>query len=244
MRYGILGDIHANLSALITVLDRMDAEGVEQFLSVGDVVGYGAAPEECIGLLRERETVVVKGNHDAACSGELDLRCFNPQARAAAEWTRDRLSRADRRWLKGLPMVASLEHCTVVHGTLDRPEHYDYVQRPEDADGSLEQMTQPVCFAGHTHVPVTLLRTVDDPRRTAYTREPDLDLNEVCHALVNVGSVGQPRDEDDRAAYVVFDTAESQVRLRRVPYDIAREARRIRAAGLPPILADRLFLGV
>ena len=115
MKYGILGDIHANLSALTTVLDRMDTEGVDLIVSVGDVVGYGAAPRECIAILREREVRVVKGNHDAACVRELDDRYFNNYAREAIRWTQGAIDRGEQEWLAALPMTLDLEHCQVSH---------------------------------------------------------------------------------------------------------------------------------
>lgn len=244
MKYGILGDIHGNLSALRAVLAALEAEHVDRFLSVGDVVGYGAAPRDCIALLREIDAVVVKGNHDAACVGEIDIAYFNNYARAAVRWTQSALTPTDRKWLTALPLVANLEHASVAHGTYHRPELFDYVQSTTDADPSLDAMQLPVCFVGHTHYPVTLLRLRDDPHRTAYTEDTELDLSESHRALINVGSVGQPRDEDPRAAYAVFDSERERVWIKRVGYDIECEAERIRSAGLPSALAERLFLGV
>lgn len=244
MKYGVLGDIHSNLSALESVLAALDREGVDLTLSVGDIVGYGAAPSECVSLLRERNVRAVMGNHDAACLQLLDTRYFNNYARAAVEWTRARLRDEDRQWLLSAPLVTHFEHCSLAHGTLFRPELFDYIQNPTDADPSLDVMPLPVCFVGHTHVPVTLLRLHDDPTRTAYTIESEVDVDEAARALVNVGSVGQPRDEDPRAAYAIFDSERGRVWIKRVEYDIHAEAQRIHAAGLPGMLADRLFLGV
>ena len=244
MRYGILGDIHGNLSALEAVLERFRLEGVDQILSVGDIVGYGGAPRECIQLVREIGAAVALGNHDAACIHRLDLVYFNNYAKAAVHWTQTVLETEDCDWLASLPLTLHMEHCSVAHGTLYRPELFDYIQSPTDADPSLDVMTLPVCFVGHTHVPVTLLRLRDDPTRTAYTAEPEVDLDEACRSLVNVGSVGQPRDEDPRAAYAIYDSDAAKVWIRRVDYDIDREAARIRAAGLPDVLADRLYLGI
>jgi len=244
MKYGVLGDIHGNLSALDRVLERFEEEGVEQVISVGDVVGYGAAPRECIERVREADAVVVLGNHDAASIDRLDLVYFNNYARAAVEWTQTVLTDPDRAWIRSLPLTAHLEHCSVGHGTLHRPELFDYIQSPTDADPSLDIMPLPVCFVGHTHVPVTLLRLHEDPTRTAYTVENVVDIDEASRALVNVGSVGQPRDEDPRAAYAIYDSDAGKVWIKRVEYDIDREAERIRAAGLPGVLADRLYLGV
>jgi diadenosine tetraphosphatase ApaH/serine/threonine PP2A family protein phosphatase len=186
----------------------------------------------------------VLGNHDAACLQLLDTRYFNNYARAAVEWTRSNLTESDREWMLRAPLVQHFEHCSLSHGTLFRPELFDYIQSPTDADPSLDVMPLPVCFVGHTHVPVTLLRLHRDPARTAYTQEAEIDTDEVSRALVNVGSVGQPRDEDPRAAYAIFDSERARVWIRRVEYDIRVEAQRIHAAGLPAMLADRLFLGV
>jgi diadenosine tetraphosphatase ApaH/serine/threonine PP2A family protein phosphatase len=244
MRYGILGDIHGNLSALETVLARLSSERVDRLISVGDIVGYGAAPRECLALVRESGAAVVMGNHDAACIDRLDMLYFNPYAREAVLWTQRILTKDDRAWIEALPLALHLEHCSVAHGTLYRPELFDYIQSPSDADPSLDIMLLPVCFVGHSHVPVTLLRTKDDPTRTAYTTDAEVDVEEAHRALVNVGSIGQPRDEDSRAAYAVYDADAGKVWIRRVEYDIEREARRIQQAGLPQMLADRLYLGV
>ncbi len=244
MKYGILGDIHSNLSALDAALACFVREHVDVVISVGDVVGYGASPAECIERLRSIDAVVVKGNHDAACVGELDVRYFNNYARDAVRWTQGVLQERDRTWLSALPFTRELEHCCVGHGTYYKPELFDYIQNTTDADPSLDAMFLPVCFVGHTHVPVTLLRLKDDPLRTAYTVDAEIDLSEAARALINVGSVGQPRDEDPRAAYAIFDSTLERAWIKRVEYDIEREAHRIRSAGLPKVLADRLFLGV
>jgi predicted phosphodiesterase len=244
MKYGILGDIHSNLSALQAVLARFEREGVERVISVGDVVGYGAAPRECIELVRSVDAIVVKGNHDAACVDEIDIRYFNNYARDAVRWTQGVLDDDERSWLSSLPYTADLADCCVGHGTYYRPELFDYIQSTTDADPSLDAMTVPLCFVGHSHVPVTLMRLKDDPLRTAYTVDTEIDLSESLRVLINVGSVGQPRDEEPRAAYAVYDSDAMRVWIRRTEYDIEREAQRIRAAGLPSVLADRLFLGV
>ena len=244
MRYGVLGDIHSNLTALTAVLDSLSRERVDRLLSVGDVVGYGAAPHDCIALLREADAVVVMGNHDAACIDRLDTRYFNAYAKEAVHWTKSVLTQDERSWLDALPLTQHLEHCSVAHGTLYRPELFDYIQSPQDADPSLDIMPLPVCFVGHTHVPVTLMRLRDDPHRTAYTTDCVIDTDDAHRALVNVGSVGQPRDEDPRTGYAIYDSETGRVEIHRLEYDIEREAARIRSVGLPEMLADRLFLGV
>jgi len=232
------------LAALEAALEAISDADVDALLSVGDIVGYGASPREVMRLVREHVTAAVKGNHDAAVVGEVDTRWFNPFARTAVEWTREQLTREELEWLRDLPLTVHLEDCTVAHGTPEHPERFDYVQCTEDADPSLDRLGDSICFVGHTHVPVTVLRPTDDPGRTSYTIEDDLDLSEINRALINVGSVGQPRDEDPRAAWGLFDSEARRFVLHRVEYEIAREAHRIRKAGLPGVLADRLFLGV
>jgi diadenosine tetraphosphatase ApaH/serine/threonine PP2A family protein phosphatase len=244
MRYAVLGDIHSNLTALEAVLDAILRSGVDQILSVGDVVGYGAAPSQCIELLREHEAVVVMGNHDAAVVGELDSIFFNHHARAAVDWTRATLRGDEMAWLTCLPHTWEDEDVSLAHGSYDRPEVFTYVQTPTDADPSLELLERPVCFIGHTHVPVTMLRLADDPLRTGYTLDAEVDLGDSIVALVNAGSVGQPRDDDPRTGYVLYDSETRIVSFRRVEYDIETEVHRIRSAGLPAVLAERLYLGV
>lgn len=244
MKYGILGDIHGNLSALEATVDLLKGQGVDLFISMGDVVGYGAAPSDCIAYLAEIEALVVKGNHDAAAAGEIDLMYFNQYAREAVRWTQTVLSEQELEWLSQLPYFIDLDDCSAAHGTYWKPELFDYIQSTSDADPSLDAMKRPLCFVGHTHVPVTLLRLKEDPHRTAYTTDDFVDLRDIHKALVNVGSVGQPRDDDPRAACAIFDADADTVAIKRVEYDIDREAARIRSAGLPAVLADRLYMGV
>ena len=244
MRYGILGDIHANLSALSVALGVLDSAGVDQIVSVGDVVGYGAAPAECIALLRERRVQVVQGNHDAACAGRLDDEYFNRYAREAVRWTQGQLSQDDLAWLGQLPLSLELEHCHVAHGTLAGPEHFDYLLGVENARPSIQAMRKPVCFVGHSHLPITVIEPREAVGRLGYSPDSEVDLSETRRAIVNVGSVGQPRDEDPRLAVALYDTEEAFVRIERHPYDITTEAERIVSAGLPKILGDRLWLGI
>ena len=244
MRYAILGDIHSNLSALTRVLEDISTQSVDCLVSVGDVVGYGGSPSECIELLRSHKAVVVKGNHDAACVGELNEATFNRYAREAVHWTRNVLPKADLDWLRSLPLQVTLEHCQVAHGSLNEPEAFEYIRTTRDADPSLELMTSPVAFVGHTHMPIALMRLLEPAGATAYAPQLDVDLRESDRCLVNVGSVGQPRDEDHRTGWVLFDSEAQSVRMTRLEYDIEAAAKQIRGANLPRMLADRLYLGV
>ncbi|MFT4647090.1 MAG: diadenosine tetraphosphatase ApaH/serine/threonine PP2A family protein phosphatase [Glaciecola sp.] len=244
MRYAILGDIHANLLALEAVLDMAKQRGVDQILSVGDVVGYGAGPREVLDVLRDENIPAVMGNHDAAIAGLLDTTFFNPMAKEAVQWTQGQLTDGDLDWLHELPMLLHCEGCDVAHGSYAEPELYKYIQSTEDADPSLDLQPQKACFVGHTHVPVTILRMADNPERSFYTMDTQIDLTNADKALINVGSVGQPRDEDPRAALGIYDSQTNAYELLRVEYNIKLEAQRILSAGLPKMLADRISLGI
>jgi len=245
MKIGILGDIHANIEALDAVLAFFVRESVERVVSVGDLVGYGADPSAVIARVRSVGAEIVLGNHDAAAIGELvDLAYFNAFARTAALWTRKVLSDEERGFLRSLPLTIDRGTYTVVHGSLDRPSEFNYIQTTRDAEASLASLKTRVCFVGHSHVPVGFLSTTKEPSRVEYTFDPEIDLGGFDRALVNVGSVGQPRDEDPRAVAAIYDEGARRVTLRRIPYDVDRAAGKILAAGLPRVLAERLRFGV
>ncbi|MAE28979.1 MAG: metallophosphoesterase family protein [Planctomycetota bacterium] len=243
MKYGILGDIHANLCALEAVLAGLADAEVEVLLAVGDVVGYGAAPAACLDLLRQYEVAVVLGNHEQAVIEGAAAWGFNHAALAAVSWTRDQLSRTDRAWLAQLPLLRIFDHALLAHASPAAEDGFPYVLNAADADGALDGLSRPVCFVGHTHVPATFMRTVQDPVRTAISHDSFIDLSDTELALVNVGSVGQPRDGDPRAAYAVYDSDRRTLRIERAVYDVEREAARITGACLPASLAERLFVG-
>ena len=238
VRYGILGDIHSNLAALDAVVERLAQAGAERYLCVGDIVGYGADAEACVARVRELDPLVVGGNHDWAVAGRLSLDFFNAPARAAILWTRKALSRADTAWLGSLELSCVLDGITLVHSTVHDPAVFDYLQTPYDAYLSFRALTTPIAFVGHSHIPITFF---DGPTIT-YSIDSRIETaNE--RTISNVGSVGQPRDEDPRASCGVLDTAAGVLEVLRVPYDVEATAARIRQAGLPPLLAERLRLG-
>lgn len=244
MRYGILGDIHSNLGALEAVLGEMSKEGIDRYISVGDLVGYGAEPTEVIDRVLELKPIVVCGNHDLAAIQRLDLQYFNQYAREAILWTRKTLTKKHAQFISELKLVESEGPVTVVHGALYHPEEFDYIQTTIDARNTIELMQTRLCFVGHSHIPVAFLQKKEDPEKIAYTFDYDIDIKGWDKVLVNVGSIGQPRDENPKAAYAVYDTELDKVWIRRVSYDIEREAQKILKVGLPRVLADRLKLGV
>ncbi|HEY0789693.1 MAG TPA: metallophosphoesterase family protein [Chthoniobacterales bacterium] len=240
MRFAIFGDIHANLEAFLTVLADAREQLCDRFICLGDVVGYNANPKECLELVRELNcSVVVRGNHDEYVSSSTPLAQFNPLAQAAIQWTREQLSPEAKRWLQALPLVQASDAITLVHATLDDPGGWGYVLNQLDAAASFTEQTTPLCFFGHTHLPRLY---VHDHAVAGYTWQ-EVRLEPAKQYFINVGSVGQPRDGDPRAAYAVYDRDQRSVQLRRLPYDFAATQAKILAAGLPSKLAERLAVG-
>ncbi|MEW6355568.1 MAG: metallophosphoesterase family protein [Planctomycetota bacterium] len=239
MKYAILGDIHGNLDALDVVLDCIEKEKVDEIACVGDIVGYAAEPSACVQRIRDLDCHVVAGNHDYAVLGKTDVSCFNPDALRSVLWTKEHLSKGDLDWLDSLPLTVEHEDFTLAHGTLHSPEYFDYIQTIYDAQLSFEKLDNRVCFLGHSHVPVTFF----DVNPIIYTLDNHIKLMPGQKALVNVGSVGQPRDQNPLAAYAIYDAGAEVVRIFRVEYDIDKAAEKIRKAGLPDFNAERLYVG-
>ena len=239
MKFAILGDIHANLDALEAVLADADARGATHHVCIGDVVGYNANPHECVARIQGLECPVVKGNHDEEASADTEIVGLNPLAQAALLWTRENLDDDDKRWLRELRLVRQVRDFTVVHATLDTPGSWAYVLNKFDAMASFSYQFTQVCFFGHTHVPRVYVKGLSVTMETAEQTviEPGRKY------FINVGSVGQPRDGDWRAAYVLYDMEAGEATLHRVEYDIASAQRKILDAGLPPQLAERLSIG-
>jgi predicted phosphodiesterase len=239
LRYAILSDIHANIDALETVLESIQDEGVDRYLCLGDIVGYGAKPAECLERVQSLECITVAGNHDFAALGKIEIDYFNVYAKEATLWTRENLTEEGREYLLGLPLVEHLDGFTIVHGTLYSPELFDYVQTSYDAYLSMSQMKGDVCFVGHSHIPVTFIQK----RFITYSFAGEITVEPGEKLLVNVGSVGQPRDNNPKAAYAIFDTEARKIWIRRIAYDVDAAAARIREAELPEILGERLKVG-
>ncbi|MDO8585729.1 MAG: metallophosphoesterase family protein [Armatimonadota bacterium] len=246
MRCGIISDIHGNLEALEAAIDRLGQ--VDAYICPGDIVGYGANPNECCDLVRRLAQVAVIGNHDAAVLGVLDISWFNLNARAAVAWTSDILSEENRSYLTRLQPTWSSEERIVVHGSLDGPLEFPYIDSPWAAMPSFDAMSEEltVCFIGHTHLAecYTQRRGVLGVDGISMTSGGKIELREGFRYVINCGSVGQPRDGNPAAACGVFDTDARTVEIVRVDYDIPATQRKIKDAGLPEALADRLSLGV
>lgn len=239
MKYGIIADVHGNMHALEVVLDCLKREEVEATICLGDIVGYAAFPGECLNKMRELQIPCIAGNHDYAAVEKTSIEYFNPDARNSMLWTREHLRDEDKDFLEALPLTMEFDDFAVSHGTLHSPEMFDYIQTVYDAHLSFQVLEKQLCFLGHSHVPITFFD--EDP--ISYFMEPEIPLSESEKLLVNVGSVGQPRDQDPRAAYAVYDTDVQMIWIKRAPYDIDAAAEKILEAGLPKMNADRLAVG-
>lgn len=239
MRFAVFSDIHANLEALEAVLADARVNDCTRYVCLGDVVGYNADPVECLKIVRELGCPTVKGNHDEQASFSGSSLEFNEWAEQAIVWTRGQLDKNDRKWLRDLPLQQRVNDFTIVHASLDAPEDWNYVFTTDEAIASFRHQHTPICFFGHTHVPGVF--TFDGGVKQNHPGT--IHTNEGKRYFINAGSVGQPRDGDWRAAYCIFYADENIIEQRRVPYDIDRARKKIIAAGLPRLLADRLQFG-
>lgn len=244
MKYGIFGDIHGNLEALEAVLADMESQGVTHPMCIGDLVGYGANPAECLEVVRALACPVVRGNHDDWVTQMKNPASFSEDARKALDYTRKKLSPSQLNYLRRLPYVKVEESMTLVHATLDGPENWGYVSTRLEAETSFLYQKTSLCFLGHTHRPAVFIK--DHEVRPIEFRRVDVHperLKVSRKFLFNVGSIGQPRDGDWRSAYAIYDPKSEIVELRRLNYDIDRAAQKVLKAGLPESLAKRLFKG-
>lgn len=212
MKYAIIADIHAHLSALQVVLRDSEQQGCTHAACLGDIVGYFNKPKECVDIIRGMNIPCVQGNHDLYCSTDDPLDGFNPQAAEAVQWTREQLTEDDRRWLRNLPLVQFVDGFTIVHSDLSVPARWGYVFDKLMAATSFVHQTTPVCFFGHTHVPVAFIR--DSVVRGGTFSKFKIESGK--QYFINAGSVGQPRDNNPRAGYVTYDLDTQVVELRRL----------------------------
>lgn len=240
MRYAIISDIHANYHALEAVLRDLESEEIHYYFCLGDIVGYGAFPNECVSLVRDLGFTTVAGNHDYAAIGKIGIENFNGLAKTATLWTREKLTPPSLEFLNSIPLILNFDRVSVVHGSLYSPELFDYVQTSYEAHLSLAKTKGRICFIGHSHIPVAFIQ---NPYIT-YTMDREISVPDDGKALINVGSVGQPRDQDPRSAYAIYDDEQEKVTIRRIQYDIEAAIEAIRKQRLPAALGERLRYGL
>jgi diadenosine tetraphosphatase ApaH/serine/threonine PP2A family protein phosphatase len=243
-RYLVIADVHANLEALEAVLD--DAPDFDAAICLGDTVGYGANPNECVERVRELPNLTcLAGNHDLAALGRVDLDMFNDYARAAAVWTSRNLADDTRAFLDALPPALNQTSWYLAHAS-PRDPVWEYMEYDVQGPPNFERFEQSMCFVGHTHVPRVFLEDPDTRRADVAIPRPGsvMQTGGPARAIVNPGGVGQPRDHDPRAAYGLLDAGSGEFAFRRVSYPVAEAQKKIESAGLPEPLAYRLAIGV
>ena len=242
MKWALLSDVHGNLEAFQAVIEDLRKEKAERVAFLGDVVGYGADPNDCLTLLEGLTDWVVAGNHDYGSVGLTDIDVFNPSARSAILWTRDHLLPESRNYLRRLPLRRQIGETTFVHAAPKNPEEWNYILTFPEAEEAFRFLTGGLAFMGHSHRPSILAKDKDSEVQIVPHQEAV--LNPGIRYLINVGSVGQPRDGHPQAAYGLYDEEEKKYRLKRVGYDVAAAQEKIIKAGLPRFLAQRLSRGI
>ncbi|HLW47601.1 MAG TPA: metallophosphoesterase family protein [bacterium] len=244
MRYAVFSDVHANLEALDAVLADAALRSPDAYVCLGDIVGYGPDPNECVARVQRLGAAAIAGNHDRGVVGLFDMSAFSPLARAAIEWTAGELTDEHRAFLAALPERLESPTFLGVHGSPRDPVE-EYILTLPQALAIFAESPFRVCLVGHTHIPGLFVRDGDGHIRAQdFTPESPVELVATSRYIVNGGSVGQPRDGDPRAAYLIYDDGGRSVTLHRVAYAVAATQAKMRARGLPPLLSSRLAAGM
>jgi diadenosine tetraphosphatase ApaH/serine/threonine PP2A family protein phosphatase len=246
MRVGIFSDVHANLEALQAVLSAYQKAEIDRYICLGDIVGYGANPNECCQLVRDLTDLVVLGNHDAACSGRMSTEWFNSAARAAVEEHQHMLDAAHRKWLAQLPYRIEFGDMLLCHGSPYQSEQFPYIVDETDVEAILHHLSvcQPLIFVGHTHQGTAFVCRQQPAQRIWQDTRQRIHISPDHTYFFNVGSVGQPRDGDWRPSYAILDTEARTFELQRTEYDVDTASEKIARLGFPLTLSERLFLGL
>jgi len=241
MRYALISDIHGNLEALEAVIAELSRQRIDEYLCIGDVVGYGADPSRCIDIVRSlKPGALIAGNHEWGVAGFLGLDYFSEYARAAVVWTKKILNPSEIEYLKSFKLVYEGDGFVLVHGGLAQPGKFPYIMDSDDALQAMRLMKKPLLFVGHTHAAEIYY---SDQENASETIEPHVLIENGKFYVVNIGSVGQPRDRDPRASFALYDSDKRTVEIRRVAYDVEKAKAKILKTGLPETLALRLSEG-
>jgi diadenosine tetraphosphatase ApaH/serine/threonine PP2A family protein phosphatase len=245
MRLGIFSDVHANLEALQAVLNAYKQAQIDRYICLGDIVGYGADPNECCHLVRDLTDLVVLGNHDAACAGRMSTEWFNPAARAAVEGHQQMLEAAHLHWLAQLPYCIEFDDLLLCHGSPYQAEEFPYILDETDVETMMQYLSRRhrLILVGHTHQGTAFVVRQQQALQIWQDTSQKIQISPEHWYVFNVGSVGQPRDGDWRPSYAILDTATGTFELRRTEYDVDLASDKIARLGFPQMLSQRLFLG-
>lgn len=238
MKIAIISDIHSNLEALTRVLSEIKV--VDKVFCLGDIVGYGANPEECVEMIRERVDLCIAGNHDYGVIGKTDIQCFNSAARQAIIWTRNHISESAKKYLGNLTLTESYDNMSFTHGVFSFPESWNYIFSLKDAVKEFHYMDNNIGFVGHSHIPGVFFEKNGE---YGTLKDSEFTFEDRVRYIVNCGSIGQPRDGDPRASFCILDTDDEKIIMHRVAYDVERARKKIIEAGLPENLGDRIIYG-
>lgn len=241
MKAAIISDIHSNLEALQAVIKDIKKRRIKRILCLGDLVGYGANPNECIAICLSEAKIIVAGNHDWAAVKKTDASVFNPVAAEAIQWTQKRLTKGNSGKLQRLKLTDSIDDILLVHASPDKPEQWEYLFSLDEAKRQFKFFKTQVCFVGHTHIPSAVFQ--DANGYTDFVNDNLFPLIEGRRYIINAGSIGQPRDLDPRASYAIYDGNCRAVEIIRLDYNIPLAQQKIIDVGLPEVLADRLLAG-
>jgi diadenosine tetraphosphatase ApaH/serine/threonine PP2A family protein phosphatase len=241
MKTAFISDVHGNIEAFTAVCESIKNAHVDRVIFLGDIVGYGANPNECIEQLQTFTQFAVAGNHDWAAAGKQTTDSFNIEAGDAIGWTCAQLTTENKLFLMSLPLILEMDELLCVHATPYIPDMWRYVFNPLDAEFVFDTCTQRVCCIAHTHRPAIFVKF--ENKMVVSELPAGVSLHSSCRYIINCGSVGQPRDGDPRACYGIYDTSSNRYDLVRVQYDVAAAQKKIRSAGLPDFFSHRIFIG-
>ncbi|MBD3288408.1 metallophosphoesterase [candidate division KSB1 bacterium] len=241
LRYAIISDIHSNLEALTAVCNDIEQQDVDEILCLGDIVGYGPDPNECIDMVKSICSVIITGNHDYACLERSEIEYFNVFASQSIFWTVEVLSDSALLFLSQLPFQENVENFKLVHASPDSPSIWNYILTLDQAIYNFSYFDEQMCFIGHTHKPVIYAETAEKDYHLE--RKKNIEIEEDKRYLINVGSVGQPRDSNTAASYAILDTDRMEYALMRVVYDFHKTQKKMVDSNLPNFLIERLASG-
>jgi len=239
MRYGIFSDVHSNIEAFTIAIDYYKKEKIDAFIFLGDIIGYGANPKEAISLLRMLNPICIAGNHDWGVIDKLPTDCFNEYAREAIIWTKTQITQ-ESEYLRKFPLTYQDKNFLCCHGSLNNPENFNYIWGINDARENFELLKTMILFVGHSHRAQIYYQNA---KGIFFHPEASISIKAGEKYIINVGSIGQPRDRDSRLSLCIYDSEEGTVSIKRLKYDIQFTAEKVTKAGLPQILASRLFVG-